>query len=199
MRGLSKDRCFILLFAVFWCLAQDAVISSQFCISWPMLVFLVEVSWNVACTSVLLNRNIRLVLQLQRTDGCLISEPLSNSFHTAAVHLSCPGVAFNTAEVSVLAGTVKTFADEFFGMESSKPALLSFQYQIQQTVCFCHNSLSDHFIFHFPDLPISSSSYSTPTVDAHSPTALAVQKLFQKRIPLVWIPAKCKGHYNSHT
>lgn len=100
----------------------------------------------------LLNRNIRLVLQLQRTDGCLISEPLSNSFHTAAVHLSCPGVAFNTAEVSVLAGTVKTFADEFFGMESSKPALLSFQYQIQQTVCFCHNSLSDHFIFHFPHL-----------------------------------------------
>lgn len=147
----------------------------------------------MAGTSALLNRNIRLELQLQRADGCLSSEPLSNSFtqlqlfffwsrHSPLQHR----VAFNTVEVSVLAGTVKTFADEFFGVESSKSALLSVHHQIRQTVCFCHNSLSDHleFIFHFPDLSISSSSYSTPTVDAHSPTALACTKVIAETYTL---------------
>lgn len=98
-------------------------------------------------------------------------------------------VACNTAEVSVLAGLVKTLADEFFGVESSQPALRSVQYQIPQTVCFCHNSLSDHleFIFHFSDLSISSSSsssYSAPTVGAHSPTALACAKVIAETYTL---------------
>ena len=44
---------------------------------------------------------------------------------------SCAGIhLLNTAEVSVLAGIVKTFADEFFGVESSKPALLFVRNQI---------------------------------------------------------------------
>lgn len=98
-------------------------------------------------------------------------------------------VACNTAEVSVLAGIVKTLADEFFGAESSQPALRSVQYQIPQTVCFCRNSLSDHleFIFHFSDLSISSSSssYSAPTVDAHTPpTALACAKVIAEKYTL---------------
>lgn len=194
MRGLSKDRCFILLFAVSWCLAQDAVISSQICISWPMLVVLVEVPWNVAGTSALLKRNIRLELQVERTDGCLSSEPLSNSFTQLffffflVSSFTSPARSRLKYSWSVCLGWngKKTFADEFFGEDSSKPALLSVQYQIQQMFCFCHNSLSDHLdlIFHFPDLSISSSSYSTPTVDAHSPTALACTKVIAETYTL---------------
>lgn len=63
-------------------------------------------------------------------------------------------------------------------------------------VCFSHNSLSEHleFIFHFSDL--SSSSYSTLTVDAHSPAALACAKVIAETYTLGL--DSCRGH-NSHT
>lgn len=105
-------------------------------------------------------------------------------------------VAFNPDEVSVLAAVVKTFADEFFGVESSQPAVLSIHYQIQQTVCFCHNSLSAHFFLISPSPPLLTQ----PRLRMHTPPLHSpVQKLLQKLTPLVWIPVECKGHYNSHT
>lgn len=140
-RGLSKDRCFILLFAVFWYLAQDAVISSQICIFRPTLLILLLRSHEMRPAPLCcLIATSDWRLQLQRTDGCLSSEPLTNAFTQLQLFFVCvlsfTSPARSRLEVSALAGIAKTFADEFFGVESSTPALLPVQYQIQQTVCF---------------------------------------------------------------
>lgn len=62
----KEDKCFILLFAVFWCPCQNNYIYSQIVFPWPAHVFLAEAT---ALQYSRPNWMTELEWQLQRTDG----------------------------------------------------------------------------------------------------------------------------------